>query len=58
MHTHLHIERLGQVRPSLKISVVTETYPPDINGVAMTLSRIVNGLVQNGHDIFDQAQTL
>jgi glycosyltransferase involved in cell wall biosynthesis len=51
MHTHLHIERLGQVRPSLKISVVTETYPPDINGVAMTLSRIVNGLVQNGHDI-------
>jgi glycosyltransferase involved in cell wall biosynthesis len=51
MHTHLHIERLGQVRPSLKISVVTETYPPDINGVAMTLSRIVNGLVKNGHDI-------
>ena len=51
MHTHLHIERLGQVRPSLKIAVVTETYPPDINGVAMTLSRIVNGLVKNGHDI-------
>ena len=51
MHTHLHIERLGQVHPSLKIAVVTETYPPDINGVAMTLSRIVNGLVKNGHDI-------
>ena len=51
MHTHLHVERLGQARQSLKISVVTETYPPDINGVAMTLARIVNGLVSNGHDI-------
>lgn len=51
MQTHLHIERLAQTRPTLKISVVTETYPPDINGVALTLSQIVNGLVSNGHDI-------
>jgi glycosyltransferase involved in cell wall biosynthesis len=29
--------------------VVTETYPPDINGVAHTLSKIVEGLQQNGH---------
>jgi glycosyltransferase involved in cell wall biosynthesis len=51
MDTHLHIQRLAQERQRLKISVVTETYPPDINGVAMTLARIVNGLVSNGHDI-------
>jgi glycosyltransferase involved in cell wall biosynthesis len=28
----------------LRIAVVTETYPPEINGVAMTISRMVEGL--------------
>lgn len=31
----------------LRIAVVTETYPPEINGVAMTISRIVEGLRLN-----------
>ena len=31
----------------LRIAVVTETYPPEINGVAMTISRMVEGLRQN-----------
>lgn len=30
----------------LRIAVVTETYPPEINGVAMTISRMVEGLQQ------------
>jgi glycosyltransferase involved in cell wall biosynthesis len=30
----------------LRIAVVTETYPPEINGVAMTISRMVEGLRQ------------
>lgn len=30
----------------LRIAVVTETYPPEINGVAMTISRMVDGLRQ------------
>jgi glycosyltransferase involved in cell wall biosynthesis len=30
--------------PSLHVSVVTETYPPDINGVALTVARWVEGL--------------
>ena len=30
----------------LRIAVVTETYPPEINGVAMTISRMVQGLCQ------------
>jgi glycosyltransferase involved in cell wall biosynthesis len=34
---------------SLRIAVVTETFPPEVNGVAMTLGRIVNGLIQRGH---------
>ena len=33
----------------LTISLVTETYPPEINGVAMTLGRLVAGLQQRGH---------
>lgn len=34
-----------------RIVVVTETYPADINGVAMTLGRLVEGLGQRGHQI-------
>jgi glycosyltransferase involved in cell wall biosynthesis len=34
----------------LRIAVVTETYPPEINGVAMTISRMVEGLRQN-HEV-------
>jgi glycosyltransferase involved in cell wall biosynthesis len=31
------------------ICIVTETYPPDINGVALTLARLVAGLRARGH---------
>ncbi len=31
------------------ICVVTETYPPEINGVALTLARLVDGLRSRGH---------
>ena len=31
------------------ICIVTETYPPEINGVAMTLSHLVQGLRRQGH---------
>jgi glycosyltransferase involved in cell wall biosynthesis len=31
------------------ICIVTETYPPEINGVALTLSRLVSGLRARGH---------
>lgn len=36
---------------SLRIAIVTETFPPEVNGVAMTLGRIVQGLVQRGHSV-------
>ncbi|MEW5889840.1 MAG: glycosyltransferase family 1 protein [Pseudomonadota bacterium] len=35
----------------LRIAVVTETYPPEINGVAMTLGRMVEGMLARGHSI-------
>ena len=34
---------------SLNLVVVTETYSPEINGVAMTLGRLVDGLAHRGH---------
>lgn len=33
------------------ITIVTETYAPDINGVAMTLGNLVSGLSELGHKI-------
>jgi len=36
----------------LRIAVVTETYPPDINGVAHTLSKTVEGLKTRGHALW------
>ena len=35
----------------MKICLVTETFPPEINGVSMTLSRLVTGLVRCGHHL-------
>jgi glycosyltransferase involved in cell wall biosynthesis len=37
--------------PGLHIAVVTETYPPEINGVAMTTGRMLDGLMRRGHRI-------
>ncbi|WP_166365367.1 glycosyltransferase family 4 protein [Pseudomonas akapageensis] len=37
--------------PSLHITLVTETFPPEINGVANTLGRLSEGLRQRGHRI-------
>jgi len=36
---------------SLRVAVVTETYPPEVNGVAMTLACIVDGLQRRNHRI-------
>ncbi|MGB0744755.1 MAG: glycosyltransferase, partial [Opitutales bacterium] len=35
----------------MKITIVTETYPPEVNGVAMTLHRISGELTQQGHRV-------
>lgn len=37
--------------PALRITLVSETFPPEINGVANTLGRLCEGLRQRGHDI-------
>ena len=35
----------------MKYTLVTETYPPDVNGVAMTLERLVGGLHLRGNEV-------
>lgn len=35
----------------MKIDIVTDTYLPDVNGVAMTLNRLVTGLRGKGHEV-------
>ncbi len=36
---------------AVRIAYVTETYPPEINGVAMTVDRFVRGLRARGHAV-------
>jgi glycosyltransferase involved in cell wall biosynthesis len=38
-------------RQPLHVAVVSETYPPEINGVAMTTGRNVHGLLREGHSV-------
>ena len=45
------LEDSPATRPSLRIAVVTETWPPEVNGVAMTLAKLVQGLSHRNHDV-------
>lgn len=38
------------MRP-LHLAIVTETFPPEVNGVAMTIGRLVQGMMAAGHHI-------
>lgn len=49
--TDLLVEDLPAAQTHLRVAVVTETYPPEINGVAITLKRIVEGLRERGHTV-------
>lgn len=47
----LLVEHLPVPRPSLRVAVVTETYPPEVNGVAVTLQQLVQRLQAGNHQI-------
>ncbi|MDP1902458.1 MAG: glycosyltransferase family 1 protein [Rubrivivax sp.] len=38
-------------RRSLRVALVTETYPPEVNGVAASFARVVSGLLGRGHEL-------
>ncbi|MCH7334811.1 glycosyltransferase family 4 protein [Acinetobacter modestus] len=39
------------VRPRLRVAIVTETWPPEINGVALSMMQLCQGLQRLGHKI-------
>lgn len=47
----LILEDLPVVRKLMRIAVVTETWPPEVNGVATTIARFVEGLRERHHEI-------
>lgn len=51
MHTSPEWQEGGRASTGLRLALVTETYPPEINGVAMTLSRLVEGMLNAGHEV-------
>jgi glycosyltransferase involved in cell wall biosynthesis len=49
MDTPLTLQHLAHAARQLRVAMVTETYPPEVNGVAMTTGRVVAGLLRLGH---------
>ncbi len=47
----LLVESLPACPRSRRLAMVTETYPPEVNGVAMSMARLVNGLHERHHDV-------
>ena len=47
----LLLEQLPVARRRLRVAMVTETYPPEINGVAMTIGRAVGALQARDHQV-------
>jgi glycosyltransferase involved in cell wall biosynthesis len=45
------LRQLPTTLRSLRIAIVTETYQPEVNGVAMTIGRIVTGLQSRQHQV-------
>jgi glycosyltransferase involved in cell wall biosynthesis len=45
------VEQFPGARRTLRIAVVTETYPPEVNGVALSAARFVEGLRRRDHEI-------
>jgi glycosyltransferase involved in cell wall biosynthesis len=39
------------MRVPLRLALVTETYPPEVNGVSMTVARVVEGMRSRGHEV-------
>jgi glycosyltransferase involved in cell wall biosynthesis len=47
----IEVEEFPPQRRSLRVAVVTETYPPEVNGVARTIACVVEGLRARNHEV-------
>ncbi len=45
------VDNFPASRRSMRIAYVTETYPPEVNGVSLTVARVVDGLHRRNHDV-------
>ena len=45
------VDELRSAQRTMRIAVVTETYPPEVNGVSLSIAQVVEGLRQRGHDL-------
>jgi glycosyltransferase involved in cell wall biosynthesis len=45
------IDELSPRLPNLRVAMVTETYPPEVNGVARTVGLMAEGLRRRGHAV-------
>ncbi len=45
------VDEIGPAKRALRIAMVTETFPPEVNGVANTVARLVDGLRGRGHSL-------
>lgn len=50
-NTAITVEHFEPAHRSLRIAVVTETWPPEVNGVAVTLSKLIHHLGHRHHSI-------
>ena len=51
LNTALQVDDLAPARSSLRIAMVSETYPPEVNGVANTVACLVEGLRTRNHAV-------
>jgi glycosyltransferase involved in cell wall biosynthesis len=51
MQDAIVVDDYPPARRSLRVAMVTETYPPEVNGVAATIARVVDGLRQREHTL-------
>jgi glycosyltransferase involved in cell wall biosynthesis len=47
----MHARHAARMKPYLHVELVTETYPPDVNGVALTVQSLGTGLRALGHKV-------
>lgn len=47
----IEVESLGARRRMLRLAAVTETWPPEVNGVAYTLNRLLQATIEHGHEV-------
>lgn len=47
----IRVDDLPPTRRTLRVAVVTETYPPEVNGVSLTTAQVVQGLRDRDHHV-------